>query len=74
MRLSEFWLAISDEFGDAYGRVLTRDLVLEEIGGQTAEQALRAGVPARQVWLALCRASDVPSNRWYGVGQRQPKK
>ncbi|MDQ1529492.1 MAG: hypothetical protein QOH77_1282, partial [Actinomycetota bacterium] len=33
--MSEFRLAISDEFGDAYGRVLTRDLVLEEIGSQT---------------------------------------
>ena len=74
MRLSEFWLAISDEFGETYGRVLTRDLVLGEVGGLTAEQAIQAGVPVRSIWLALCRASDVPPERWYGVGQRQPKK
>jgi hypothetical protein len=74
VRLSEFQLAVTDEFGDAYGSVLRRDLVLEEVGGRTADQALAAGVPAREVWLALCRAQDVPPNRWYGVGVREPKK
>jgi Protein of unknown function (DUF3046) len=74
MRLSEFRLAISDEFGDTYGKVLTHDLVLGELGGLTADQAIAKGVPARTIWLALCRASDVPESRWYGVGQREPKK
>jgi hypothetical protein len=72
--LSEFWLAMSDEFGDAYGRVLAHDLVLGEGIGMTAEQAIKAGVPPRAIWLALCDASDVPENRRYGVGQREPKK
>jgi len=74
MRLSEFRLAISDEFGEAYGKVLTHDLVLGELGGLTADQAVAKGIPARAIWLALCRASDVPESRWYGVGQREPKK
>ena len=74
MKLSEFWLAVSDEFGEAYGRVITHDLVLGEIGGLTAEQAIKAGVSTREIWLALCKAADVPANRWYGVGQREPKK
>jgi hypothetical protein len=74
MKLSEFWLAVSDEFGDGYGRVITHDLVLGEIGGLTAEQAIAAGVNTREIWLALCKAADVPANRWYGVGQREPKK
>ena len=74
MRLSEFRTAVDDEFGAAYGRVLTRDLVLGELGGRTAEQAISAGMSAREVWIALCRASDVPESRWYGVGQREPKK
>ncbi|MEO6827974.1 MAG: DUF3046 domain-containing protein [Microbacteriaceae bacterium] len=68
MRLSEFWLAVSDEFGPEYGRVLTGDLVLVELNDQSAEQALAAGVPAREVWLALCRATDVPKSHWYGAG------
>ncbi len=74
MRLSEFWLAVSDEFGEAYGRVVTHDLVLEEVGGRTADQAVAAGVSVRAIWLALCKAMDVPPERWYGVGQREPKK
>jgi hypothetical protein len=74
VRLSEFRLAVSDEFGEAYGQVLTRDLVLEEIGGVTAEQGVASGVSVRAIWLALCRATDVPPARWYGVGQREPKK
>jgi len=74
MRLSEFRTAVDDEFGAAYGRVLTRDLVLGELGGRTAEQAISAGMNAREVWIALCRASDVPESRWYGVGQREPKR
>ena len=74
MRLSEFQLAVSDEFGAAYGAVITRDLVLEDVGGRTAEQAIAAGANTREVWLALCRAMDVPPERWYGVGQREPKK
>ena len=74
MRLSEFWLAVSDEFGERYGRVLTHDLVLQDLRGLTADQAIKAGMPTREIWLALCRASDVPESRWYGVGQREPKK
>lgn len=74
MRLSEFWLAVSDEFGADYGSVITHDLVLGEIGGLTAQQAIRAGIATRDIWLALCRATDVPESRWYGVGQREPKK
>jgi hypothetical protein len=74
VRLSEFWIAMSDEFGDAYGRMLAHDVVLGEIGGLTAEQAIKAGVPVRSIWLAVCKSSDVPPERWYGVGQREPKK
>jgi hypothetical protein len=74
VRLSEFWNAMSDEFGEAYGRVLARDLVLGEVGGRTAEQAIRDGVDTREIWIALCRASDVPPERWYGVGLREPRK
>jgi hypothetical protein len=73
MRRSEFMTAVADEFGEAYGRVLVDDLVLSEVGSRTARDALSAGVPPREVWLALCRAKDVPSNRWYGAGKPEPK-
>ena len=74
MRKSEFLLAMSDEFGEAYGHVLARDLVLSSLGERTADQAVAAGLPLRDVWLAICDVQDVPPNRRYGVGQREPKK
>lgn len=74
MRLSEFRQAIADEFGGAYGRVVTGDLVLDEFAGQTAEQALAAGEDIREVWLAVCRAADVPANRRYGAGLPLPRQ
>jgi hypothetical protein len=73
VRLSEFRIAVTDEFGESYGRVITHDLVLGDVGGLTAEQAIKAGVPPRSIWLALCDASDVPEERRYGVGLREAK-
>lgn len=74
MRVNEFWTAVTDEFGAGYGATITHDLVLGELGEHTAQQAIAKGVDARQVWLALCSAADVPESRWYGVGQREPKR
>lgn len=73
MRLSEFRRAVVAEFGESYGAALTRDLVLDDLGNLTSDEALRAGIPARVVWLALCRATDVPESRRHGVGMREPR-
>ncbi len=73
MRLSEFRRAVAAEFGESFGGALVRDLVLTDLGDLTSEQAIEAGVPVREVWLALCRANDVPPSRWHGVGLRAPR-
>jgi hypothetical protein len=57
---------MDDEFGAGYSRVLSSSLVLAGVGSRTADQALRAGVPPRQVWLALCEVQDVPPERRLG--------
>ena len=69
MKVSEFRLAVDEEFGDPQGRVLVRELVVDELGGRTAEEALAAGVPTGEVWEALCRANEVPRERWHGRGR-----
>ncbi|SEC10250.1 Protein of unknown function [Paramicrobacterium humi] len=74
MKLSEFWNAVDTEYGEGYGRVVVRDLVLPSLDGQSAEEALRAGVRPRAVWLALCEATDVPDERRHGVGLPEPRK
>ncbi|MFF1878754.1 DUF3046 domain-containing protein [Leifsonia sp. NPDC058230] len=73
MKLSEFQRALIDEFGSQYGSALATDLVLGELGGRTASQAIEAGLPPREVWLALCRETGVPQAHWYGAGKLAPK-
>lgn len=74
MRVSEFRMAVAEEFGDSYGPVLLRDLVLSSLGDRTAEQALTSGIPPRDVWLALCEANNVPVPRRHGRGRPDPKR
>jgi hypothetical protein len=68
VKVSEFRRAVAEEFGETHGRVLTRELVLDDLDGRTAERALADGEPTARVWLALCRANDVPQERWHGRG------
>ncbi len=72
MRRSEFLRAVDDEFGRR-ADALVNDLVLGGIG-MTARDALDAGVPPREIWLALCVEADVPAERRYGVGRLEPRK
>ncbi|GAA3925602.1 DUF3046 domain-containing protein [Microbacterium soli] len=72
MRRSEFLRAVSDEFGSR-GETLTHDLILGGIG-MSAQEALDAGVPPRDIWMALCEETDVPAQRRYGVGRLEPRR
>lgn len=72
MRRSEFLRAVDDEFG-ARSASLLNDLVLPGIG-RTAHEALDAGVPPREIWIALCAETDVPVARRYGVGRLEPRR
>ncbi|MDW4573100.1 DUF3046 domain-containing protein [Microbacterium sp. M3] len=73
MRRSEFNRAVNDEFGGRAGTVVT-DLVLSQVGGRTAADAIAAGVDPREVWLAICEELDVPAERRYGVGRLEPRR
>ncbi|WP_194422267.1 DUF3046 domain-containing protein [Microbacterium abyssi] len=73
MRRSEFLRAVEDEFG-ARAVALMTDLVLGAVGNRTASEALDAGVPPREIWLALCDENDVPQARRYGVGRLEPRR
>ena len=73
MRVSEFWRAVDQVFGEAYGSVVTRDVVLEGLGGRSAVDALAAGIEARRVWDALCDSQDVPMDRRHGKGLADPQ-
>ncbi len=57
---------MDDEFGAGYSRTLASSLVLAEVGGVTADEALAKGVAPREVWLAICNMQDVPPERRLG--------
>jgi hypothetical protein len=54
--------------------VLLRDTVIVALGNRTPEQALAAGIPAREVWIAMCRVQEVPVDRWHGAGRPTPPR
>lgn len=72
MRRTEFFRAVGDEFG-ARGDSLVADLVLPGLDGRTAAEALKDGSAPKEIWLALCAATDVPPGRRYGAGRLEPK-
>ena len=74
MTRSEFFLAVTEEFGELQGRALLRDLVMREVGDLTALAALEQGVAPKAVWSALCSAMDVPLRRRHGAGVPQPAR
>jgi hypothetical protein len=74
VRLRHFWMLMDDEFGPAYAASLARDQALDAFGGRTAQEALDAGTPPREVWLALCDALDVPLERRLGKERPPPRR
>jgi hypothetical protein len=72
LRRTEFHRAVSDEFG-VRGDSLVADLVLPGLDGLTAREAMAGGVAPREIWFALCDATDVPLERRHGAGRLEPR-
>lgn len=62
MRLTVFWARMTDQFGATYADSFARDFVITELGSRTVHQALADGVPAKDVWAAVCTALELPSS------------
>lgn len=52
-----FWELMTERFGRAYVDSFARDHVMSELDGRTVTQALAAGVGAKEVWVAVVRAT-----------------
>ncbi|GAA2675114.1 Protein of unknown function (DUF3046) [Actinosynnema pretiosum] len=63
MRNTVFRKLMADEFGQVRSEVLASEHVLSALGGRTPDQALDVGLPAKEIWLAVCDAFDVPEHR-----------
>lgn len=64
---------MNDEFGVAYAAVLEADLVLTELGDRTGAACLTAGVDPKEIWIAICKANNVPESRWHGLNKNTKK-
>ena len=62
MRLTEFWHRMDTRFGAAYARSYAADQVLSTLGSRTVLQALADGEDAKQVWRAVCDATNAPAS------------
>ena len=64
MRQTDFWARMERRFGSAYAESYARDMVLSHLGGRTVVEALEQGEDVKDVWRAVCAATEVePSDR-----------
>ena len=62
MRLTEFWDRMEGRFGPVYAASYAADQVLPQLGGRTVREALAEGDDAKQVWRAVCDATQAPAS------------
>lgn len=60
MRHTELRRRLEQHLGDAYAASWARDQVLATLGGRTVEQALAAGMDAKDVWRGVWAALGLP--------------
>ena len=60
MRHTEFWNRLEHHLGTAYYKVWAEQFVIGDLGRQTTQEALDAGVPPKQVWAAVWRVLELP--------------
>jgi hypothetical protein len=63
MRITVFRRLMTQEFGEIRAEMLARDHVFSSLGNRTIDQALDAGLPAKEIWRAVCEVFEVPPER-----------
>lgn len=63
MRITVFRKMMAQEFGEIRADMLARDHVFSSLGNRTVDQALEAGLPAKEIWRVVCDAFEVPPDR-----------
>lgn len=67
VRLTEFRGLMQAQFGPLRAPSVSADHVFSALDGQTADQALAAGVDPKAVWSAVCDDFDVPDAMRFGL-------
>lgn len=66
VRVTELRALMTEFFGNR-ARSVAKDHVFGTLGDRTADQAIEAGLPPREIWFAVCDAFDVPSTLRWGL-------
>ncbi|WP_300682584.1 DUF3046 domain-containing protein [Nocardioides sp.] len=61
MRHTEFWARLDEALGSGYSHVWAEQFVMADLGSRTAQEALAAGVPPKEVWAAVWSALGLPA-------------
>lgn len=61
MRHTEFWDRMELALGPAYARSWAERFVIGDLGERTAQEALAAGVPPKEVWRAVHAVLELPA-------------
>lgn len=61
MRHTEFWIRMERALGASYARSWASQYVLSDLE-RTAQEALDAGTPPKQVWASVWRALELPAS------------
>lgn len=69
MKLSRFYELLAEEFGPGFSQVILNDTRLIDFQDKTPSELIAEGAETREIWLAICRAQQVPKSRWHGVIQ-----
>lgn len=60
MRLTDFWERMDAHFGPVYARSWAKDVILQELGGRTVEQAIATGIETVDIWRAVWAYEGLP--------------
>lgn len=62
VRHTEFWARMEQHLGAGYARVWAEQFVIGDLGHRTAQEALDAGVPPKEVWRAVWQVLELPDS------------
>ena len=63
MRHTEFWSRMTDALGASYAQAWASQQVIGALGGRTAQEALDAGIPPKDVWREVWQVLDLPPSQ-----------
>lgn len=63
MRITVFRRLMAEEFGAVRARTLAADHVFSGLGERTIDEALAAGVSAKEIWRQVCEEFGIPAER-----------